>query len=60
MDLPDAQEAEPRVRAVAEARGAPFFAISAVTGRGVDALLRALFREVAAARARAAAQDARG
>jgi GTPase len=41
-DLPDTDEVEPEVRALAEHEGAPFFKISAVRGDGLDALAYAL------------------
>ncbi len=39
IDLPDAQAAEPDVRAAITAAGYPFMSISAVTGQGVQAML---------------------
>jgi GTP-binding protein len=40
MDLPEAQELWPTLKAKAEAAGYPVFAISAVTHQGVDELIR--------------------
>ncbi len=58
MDLPEAQAAWPRVRAALEARGFRAFPISAVTGEGVEALLRAAWDEIAKARAESTARPA--
>ncbi len=46
-DMPDTQDAVECVRALAEADGHPFFAISAVTGEGLDQLVGACADEVA-------------
>ena len=51
MDLPDAAEYESTVRDYAKARGLGFFAISSVTGRGLDALKWALQEQVELSRA---------
>ena len=49
-----------RLRAHLQPLGIPLYPVSAVTGEGIDALLEAMWREVAAARERAsAAADAR-
>jgi GTP-binding protein len=45
-----------RLRTHVEQLGIPFYTASAATGEGVDALLEAIWREVAAARDRAAAE----
>ena len=41
-DMPGTEEAVERLRAAAEADGRPFFAVSAVTGDGLDALVSAV------------------
>jgi GTP-binding protein len=51
MDLPDARGALDDVRRSIESADTPFFAISAVTGEGVEALLAALYESVRQARA---------
>ena len=56
-DMPDTQEAVDRLRAVAEEDGHPFFAISAVTGAGIDSLIGACADEVARLRAQAPEAD---
>ncbi len=53
LDDPDRLE---RLRAHVEKLGVPFHAASGATGEGMDALLEAIWREVAAARDRAAAE----
>lgn len=50
-DIMDDESRVTALRARAEALGLPFFAISAVTGAGVDALMEALWPHVAAGRA---------
>ena len=52
-DMPGADEAVERVRAAAEADGRRFFAISAVTGQGLDELVGACAEEVARIRSQA-------
>ncbi|MEC9466335.1 MAG: GTPase ObgE [Myxococcota bacterium] len=42
MDLPDVQDAEERVAAYAKEHGMPFFAVSAVTGHGIEPLINHL------------------
>jgi len=44
IDLPDAQEKVEDLRRMLESRGMPLFPISAVTGEGVDALVRAIYK----------------
>jgi GTPase len=51
IDITDDAARVEAVRARADALGLPFFAISAVTGEGVDALMEALWPHVAAGRA---------
>ena len=53
-DLPGTEEATSRLRAAAEADGHPFFAVSAATGAGLDALVTSCAAEVARLRAEAA------
>lgn len=48
MDLPHVRDAEPALRAEVEGRSLSFFAISAVTGEGIDALVDAMGRMVSA------------
>jgi len=48
MDLPQAQQLWPSVRAAMDERGVPVFAISAVTGQGTRELLYAVLRMVEA------------
>lgn len=50
MDLPDVQEVEEEVRALAEAEGLPFFSISSVASRGLEPLIYALLKAVDEAR----------
>jgi GTP-binding protein len=54
MDLPDVQEREAEVRALAEAEGIPFLAISAVANRGLDPLVYSFLERVEAGRSRPA------
>lgn len=56
-DLPGTEEAQERLRAAAEADGHAFFAVSAATGVGLDALVSACAAEVARLRAEAAECD---
>ena len=53
-DLPDTEDATERLRAAAEADGHEFFAVSAATGTGLDALVSSCAAEVARLRADAA------
>ncbi len=46
IDLPDAKEKEPKIRAAVEKAGYPFMTISAVTGEGVKAMLYEIKRMV--------------
>ena len=55
IDALDDPERLSRLRAHVEQLGVPFYTASAVTGEGMDALLEAIWREVATARDRAAA-----
>lgn len=50
-DMPGTEEATERLRQVAERDGHPFFAVSAVTGMGLDALVESCANEVARLRA---------
>jgi GTPase len=54
VDALDEPDRLARLEAHVQATGLPFFAVSAVAGTGIDALLAAVWREVAEARARAA------
>ena len=56
-DLPETSEAVERLRAAAEADGHEFFAVSAATGEGLDALVSTCAAEVARLRAEAAERD---
>jgi GTPase len=58
IDALDEPERLARLEAHVRAKGLPFFAVSAVAGTGIDALLDAVWREVADARARAASAAA--
>jgi GTP-binding protein len=51
VDLPDARDRLPEIRAAFAARGITLLALSAVTGAGVNAVLEAAWPHVAAARA---------
>jgi GTP-binding protein len=51
VDLPEARARVPEAGAAARRRGLPFFAVSAVTGEGMDEFLYALGAEVGQARA---------
>ena len=53
-DLPGTEDAVARLRALAEADGRPFFAVSAATGAGLDELVSFCAAEVARLRAEAA------
>ena len=53
-DLPDTEDATERLRAAAAADGHEFFAVSAATGAGLDALVSSCAAEVARLRAEAA------
>ena len=52
--MPGTEDAVARLRAVAEADGRPFFAVSAATGAGLDELVSSCAAEVARLRAEAA------
>ena len=54
IDALDDPERLARLKAHLDALGVPLFEVSAATGKGVDALLEAIWREVAASRERAA------
>lgn len=54
MDALDEPERLERLRAHLQSRGVPLYPVSAATGEGLPALLEATWREVAAARERAA------
>ena len=54
IDALDDPERLARLQAHLDALGVPLFKVSAATGKGVDALLEAVWREVAAARERTA------
>lgn len=56
-DLPGTEEAVDRLRSVAEADGHQFFAVSAATGLGLDALVSACAAEVARLRSEAASSQ---
>ena len=56
-DLPGTEEAVERLRTVAEADGHQFFAVSAATGLGLDALVSACAAEVARLRSEAASSQ---
>jgi GTP-binding protein len=58
IDALDDPDRLARLRAHVEKLGVPFYAASAATGDGIDALLEATWREVAASRDRAAAAAA--
>ena len=58
IDALDDPERLARLRAHVEQVGAPFYTVSAVTGDGIDALLEAIWRQVAVARERSAAAPA--
>ena len=45
-DVIGTEEADARIRERAEAEGLPYFAVSAVTGEGIDALMRAVAERV--------------
>lgn len=53
-DLPGTEDSVARLRALAEADGRPFFAVSAATGAGLDELVSSCAAEVARLRAEAA------
>jgi GTP-binding protein len=55
IDALDDPDRLSRLRRHAEKLGIPFHAVSAATGEGIDVLLESIWREVAAARERAAA-----
>ena len=59
-DLPGTEEAVDRLRSVAEADGHQFFAVSAATGLGLDALVSACAAEVARLRSEAASSQEDG
>ena len=59
-DLPGTEEAVHRLRSVAEADGHQFFAVSAATGLGLDALVSACAAEVARLRSEAASSQGDG
>jgi GTP-binding protein len=54
IDALDDPEQLARLQAHLDALGVPLFKVSAATGEGVDALLEAIWRKVAASRERAA------
>jgi GTP-binding protein len=56
IDALDDPDRVTRLQEHAEALGLPFFQVSAATGEGIDALLEAVWREVAASRERSAAE----
>ncbi len=56
-DMPGTEEAVERLRAVAEADGRPFFAVSAVTGDGLDALVSAVADRVFELRSQISGSD---
>ena len=56
-DMPGTEEAVERLRAVAEADGRPFFAVSAVTGDGLDALVSAVADRVYELRSQISGSD---
>jgi GTPase len=58
VDALDEPDRLARLEAHVQATGLPFFAVSAVAGTGIDALLAAVWREVAEARVRAASAAA--
>ena len=60
IDALDEPERLTRLEAHVRERGMPFLAVSAATGAGIEPLLEAVWREVAAARERAAAEHERG
>lgn len=55
IDALDDPEGLARLKAHLRERGVPLYAVSAATGEGIDALLEAVWREVAQSRERAAA-----
>ena len=55
-DTPEAEERAPRVRAMAQELGIPYFEVSAVTGDGIDPMSRAVAEMVHELRMEAAAQ----
>ena len=59
-DLPGTEEAVDRLRSVAEADGHQFFAVSAATGLGLDALVSACAAEVARLRSEVASSQEDG
>lgn len=58
-DMPDTDVAIEVLREVAEAQGKPFYAISAITGEGIDRLVSDVAERVAELRAQAAEQVGR-
>ena len=56
-DMPGTEEAVERLRAAAEADGRPFFAVSAVTGDGLDALVSAVADRVFELRSQISGSD---
>jgi GTP-binding protein len=56
-DMPGTEEAVERLRATAEADGRPFFAVSAVTGDGLDALVSAVADRVYELRSQISGSD---
>lgn len=58
IDALDEPERLESLRAHLQTLGVPLYAVSAATGQGIDALLEAMWREVAAARERAASAPA--
>jgi GTP-binding protein len=56
IDALDDPDRLAQLRAHVEKLGLPFYAVSAATGEGIDGLLEAIWREVAAARDRAAVE----
>ena len=50
IDIPEVAESSERLKAYADERGLPFFAISAVTGMGVNDLINFLGESIVRAR----------
>lgn len=57
-DMPDTEESSSRLATLAEEREIPYFAVSAVTGEGVDAMVRAVAETVHQIREAAIAAEA--
>ncbi len=58
VDLPEGREASPRVAEAAEASGVRYFAVSAVTGEGVETMMLAVGAMVAESRSAASVEEA--